>query len=84
MRKNNRIFLYSLLSITASFFFINDIYASSNKIIKFDNLNKTCNIYEQANTNTILTYIHPQYQNDVPLLASSGNFYKIKISGVVG
>lgn len=76
--------IYLFFIFICFFLFINEVEAASYKMIKLKASNTTCNVYANANKNKVLTYINPLFARDVPLISSSGNYYKIKVSGVTG
>ncbi|MEG0569393.1 MAG: glucosaminidase domain-containing protein [Erysipelotrichales bacterium] len=84
MKKINKIMIFSIAYIFIMLFSTNGVSAADESIIKFPNLNKTCNIYPKATNKDSLTYTNPQFQHDAPYLGESNGYYKTMISGVMG
>lgn len=60
-------------------------FAAADSIVILSAANKTCNVYAKASTSSsVITYINPYSERDAAVLATSGKFVKIKISGVIG
>lgn len=59
--------------------------AATDSIVVLSAANKTCNVYAKNSTSSaVITYINPYSERDAALLATSGKWAKIKISGVIG
>lgn len=77
-------FLVVLIAVMVIGGMSSKVDAASNSMLVLSGTNTTCNIYAKPDGKQVLTYTNPLYQRDVPLLATSGSYYKIMISGVEG
>ncbi|MDL2211421.1 glucosaminidase domain-containing protein [Erysipelotrichaceae bacterium OttesenSCG-928-M19] len=80
IRLSSLLFLFTILLISKP----NNVFAADETMLVLSNSNTTCNVYAKSDGKQVLTYINPLYQRDVPLLASTTNYYKIMVSGVEG
>lgn len=84
MFKNIKISIYIVVSFFSFFILYNNVSAASYNIIKLNPSSTPCHIYPNPKKVNLITSFSPFSSRDVPLIATSGNYYKIKISGVTG